>query len=152
MESILSGLPNVVVYLDDILVTGPTEAEHLATLEEVFRRLHEAGLCLKNEKCVFMAPSLVYLGHKIDVEGLHPVPEKVKAIREAPTPKNVSELKSHLGLLSYYSKFLPNLSTVLAPLYTTSKAEYTLVLEGSTEGSLQRIKAAAIVLPGVGAF
>ena len=103
------------VYLDDILTTGPTEAEHLATLEEVFRRLHEAGLRSKKEKCVFMAPSVVYLRHKIDAEGLHPVPEKVKVIQEAPTPKNVSELKSYLGLLSYYSKFLPNSSTVLSP-------------------------------------
>ena len=63
-----------------------------------------------------MAPSVIYLGHRIDAEGLHPVTDKVKAVHEAPRPSNVSELKSYLGLLSYYSKFLPNLSTTLAPL------------------------------------
>lgn len=117
MESILRGIPNVVVYLDDILITGPDDETHLETLETVLKRLSEAGLRARKVKCVFLAHSVVYLGHKIDSEGLHPMPEKVKAIQEAPRPSNVSELKSYLGLLSYYSKFLPNLSTVMAPLY-----------------------------------
>ena len=64
-----------------------------------------------------MIPSVVYLGHCIDAEGLHPVTEKVKAIQDAPTPTNVSELKAYLGLLSYYHRFLPNLATLLAALY-----------------------------------
>ena len=69
MESILNGIPGVVVYLDDILVTAPTDDEHLTTLEEVLRRLSEAGLRLKEEKCVFLAPSVVYLGHTRESEG-----------------------------------------------------------------------------------
>jgi len=64
-----------------------------------------------------MAPAVTYLGHKIDAQGLHPTPEKVKAVQEAPKPHNVTELKSYLGLLLYYSKFLSNLSTVLAPFH-----------------------------------
>ena len=117
MESLLRGIPYVVVYLDDILVTGPTEEAHVAALEEVLKRLQTAGLRLRKDKCVFMAPSVVYLGHKIDAQGLHPLPDKVRAIQEAPKPRNMSKLKSYLGLLAYYSKFLPNLATVLAPLY-----------------------------------
>ena len=61
-----------------------------------------------------MLPSVVFLGHKIDAQGLHPLPEKVKAIKEVPKPRNVSELKLYMGLLGYYSKFLPNLPTILA--------------------------------------
>ena len=61
--------------------------------------------------------SVTYLGHRIDADGLHPVTEKVNAIKDTPSPQNVHELKALLGLLSYYSKFLPNMSTVLAPLY-----------------------------------
>ena len=57
------------------------------------------------------------VGPRIDAEGLDPVAEKMKAITGAPQPKNVQELKSYLDLLTYYSKFLPNMSTVLAPLY-----------------------------------
>ena len=121
MECLLKGIPGVVVYLDDILVTGPTDEAHLSALEEVLKRLGEAGLRLKREKCAFLAPSVVYLGHQIDAEGIHPVSEKVKAIQEAPRPTSVSGLKSYLGLLTYYSRFLPNLSTTLAPLYKLLK-------------------------------
>jgi hypothetical protein len=63
-----------------------------------------------------MVPSVTYLGYVIDAQGLHPLPEKVEAIQQAPTPTNVAELKSYLGLLTYYGKFLPNLATHLAPL------------------------------------
>ena len=121
MECLLKGIPGVVVYIDDILVTGQTEEAHLSALEEVLKRLGEAGLRLKKEKCVFMAPSVVYLGYQIDAEGIHPVSEKVKAVQEAPRPVSVSGLKSYLGLLTYYSRFLPNLSTTLAPLYKLLK-------------------------------
>lgn len=64
-----------------------------------------------------MVPEVSYLGHRIDANGLHPLEDKVKAILEAPSPRNASELKSYPGLLSYYGKFLPDLSSVLAPLY-----------------------------------
>ena len=75
------------------------------------------GLHLSKDKCWFMAPSFEYLGYKIDAHGLHPLPEKVWAIKKAPKPKNTTELKAYLGLLMYYGRFLPNLSTVLSPLY-----------------------------------
>ena len=117
IENILQGIPGVVAYLDDILISGDSEASHLKALEEVLRRLEEVGLRAKREKCQFMLSSVPYLGYQIDERGLHPLPEKVKAIVEAPSPRNTQELKSYLGLLTYYCKFLPNLSTRLAPLY-----------------------------------
>ena len=64
-----------------------------------------------------MVPTVSFLGHRIDADGLHPLDDKVRAIKAAPTPTNVTELKSYLGLLMYYGKFLPNLATKLAPLY-----------------------------------
>ena len=118
MEGLLHGVPNVVVYLDDILITGKDEAEHMSVLSQVLDRLDQAGLRAQLSKCKFMAESVVFLGHRIDEQGIHPVREKVRAIQEAPMPRNVSELKSYLGLLTYYSKFLPNMADVLAPLYT----------------------------------
>jgi len=57
-----------------------------------------------------MASSITSLGHRIDATGLHPLPEKIRAIQDAPTPKKVTELKSYLGSLNYYGKFFPNLA------------------------------------------
>ena len=117
METLLQRIPHVTVYIDDILITGENDVDHLQTLETVLERLAKAGLRAKKKKCKFMVPSVEYLGYVIDAQGLHPHPDKVLAIRQAPTPLNVTQLKSYLGLLSYYGKFLPNLSTLLAPLY-----------------------------------
>ncbi|KAF0036589.1 hypothetical protein F2P81_011901 [Scophthalmus maximus] len=117
MEGLLQGIPRVAIFLDDILLTGKDDKEHLQTLTMVLKWLQEAGLRLKRTKCVFMSEEVIFLGHKVDATGLHPVHEKVKMIKEAPSPSNVAELKAYLGLLNYYKKFLPNLSTVLAAVH-----------------------------------
>ena len=117
MENILRGISKVVVYLDDILITGANDDEHLKHLSEVLSRMQQAGLRLREDKCEFMSPSVVYLGYCIDAQGLHPTRDKVAAIQQAPTPQNCTELRAYLGLLNYYSKFMPNLSTKLAALY-----------------------------------
>ena len=114
MDNLLQNIPYVAVYLDDILVTGGTEEEHLKNLDQVLKP--DAGLRLKRSKCVFQAPSVTYLGHRISAQGLSPLEEKVRAIKEAPYPKNVAKLRSFLGLVNYYRMFLPDLSMVLAPL------------------------------------
>ena len=114
MDSLLQGNPGVVVYLDDILVTGPDKTE---SLKEVLCRLAKAGLKLKKEKCHFMQSSVKYLGYCIDSEGLHPTEDKLQAIKKAPELTNVTALKSYMGILTYYGRFLPHLATVLAPLY-----------------------------------
>lgn len=117
MDNILQGLKHVCVYLDDILITGPTEEAHLQNLDTVLTRLESAGMRLKRNKCAFLLPTVEYLGHKISAQGLQPTDEKIRAINNAPAPTDISQLKSFLGLINYYCKFLPNLSNTLAPLY-----------------------------------
>ena len=116
MEGILQGIPNVCVYLDDILVTGETE-EHNATLGKVLGRLNEAGMRVKQSKCTFMFPAVEYLGNHISAEGLRPTQEKIRAIMQAPTPQDVTQLRAFLGLVNYYGKFVGRLSSILSPLY-----------------------------------
>ncbi|KAL0151831.1 hypothetical protein M9458_052832 [Cirrhinus mrigala] len=125
MEGILQNMRHVTVYMDDILVTGANDEEHLKNLEEVLRRLKTglSGLRLKRSKCEFLGEEVIFLGHRISAAGVQPVAEKVQAIQEAPTPQTVSELKAYLGLLNYYHKFMPSLSTVLAPLHSLLKKE-----------------------------
>ena len=74
----------MVVYLDDILVTGSTEESHLQALDEVLSRLDKAGLRVKQSKCEFLRKSVTYLGHRIDVDGLHPGLELSKKFRHPP--------------------------------------------------------------------
>ena len=111
----------MVVYLDNILIAGVSEEEHLETLSEVLGRLDKAGLRVKRSKCEFMRESVTYLGHRIDAIGLHPLPDRVRVIKEAPRPTSVTTLKAYLSMLTYYSKFLPNLSSLLYPLYRLLK-------------------------------
>ena len=117
METLLQGIPGVCVYIDDILVTGRSEEAHLEHLAEVLKRLESAGMKLKREKCAYLLPSVEYLGHTISEEGLRTAESKVDAIVRAPAPRNVTKLRSFLGLVNYYGKFLPNLATILSPLY-----------------------------------
>ncbi len=117
MGQILSGLSGVQCYLDDILVTGKTDEEHLTNLDATLKRLEDYGLRVRKSKCEFFQTSVEYLGYVIDSGGLHKAPSKVEAIVDAPAPQNVSQLRSYLGLLNYYGRFVPDLSSLLNPLH-----------------------------------
>ncbi len=96
MEKRLSHVPFTTVRVDDILISGRNDDEHLKNLTEVLQILSVNGLRLKRKKCVFMAPEVTYLGFRINREGVLPVDEKIKPILEAPAPHNVTQLKSFL--------------------------------------------------------
>ena len=85
--------------------------------------LESAGLGLKKEKCTFCKPEIHYLGCIISACGLKPSPVKVIAVSKIPSPSKVCELKTFLGLVNYYAKFLPDLATRLAPLYKLLKRD-----------------------------
>ena len=140
MESILRGIPGVCVYMDDILVTGRNKQEHLEHLEQVFKRLKDAGIRLKGEKCKYLLPSVDYLGHTISQEGLHTSDEKVEAILRALAPKNVAELRSFLGLVNYYGKFLPDLATLLSPLYLLLQKQQKWMWCSAQEEAFHKVK------------
>ena len=103
--------------MDDILITGKNDEEHLRNLQAVFKILLDSGLRLKLAKCFFMQLSVIYLGMEISKKGIQPVEEKVRAIKEAPIPKNTSELKSFLGMLTYYQRYMPKMAGMLEPLH-----------------------------------
>ena len=116
MDTILQGIPHVQCYIDDLLITGANEEEHIRNLDAVLKRLQSHGISLKQSKCSFLKDSVEYLGHVVNSTGLHTSPKKVEAVKEAPRPTNQTQLRSFLGLLQYYSKFIPHLSTMIGPL------------------------------------
>ena len=104
-------------------ITGKDDAEHLRTLETVFQKCQQMGLHLKREKCEIMQDTVDFLGYKLTAEGLLPQEDKVKAIKDAPEPRNTSEVKSYLGMINYYAKYCYNLAHNLSPLYDLLKKD-----------------------------
>ena len=98
------------VFLDDIVVYAKSLAEHDTKLREVFDRIREKRLKLKPEKCEFLRKVVCYLGHVISEKGVLPEPTKTKVREEYPTPHCVKQLRSFLGLMSYYRCFVPTFS------------------------------------------
>ena len=116
MDTVLQGIKDTQCLLDDILVSGKTHADKMANLELTLERLERYGLRLNEGKCSFFQDKLSYLGHVISRDGIQTMPNKVQAVCDAPVPTTVSELRSFIGLVMYYHRFIPNLSTILHPL------------------------------------
>ena len=102
-------------------VWSDTFDEHLYRLRQVFDRIRKAGLKLKPAKCQFLKKRVTFLGHVVSFKDIETDPEKTRAVDEWPTPENLTELQSFLGLASYYRRFIVDFSIVAEPLYRLSK-------------------------------
>ena len=105
-----------IIYLDNIIVFSWTPEEHLHRLKAVSNKLKEAGLKLKPCKCDLFKQQINYLGHVVSKEGVSTDPQKIKAVTEWPQPTTVTEVRSFLGFVIYYRRFIPNFSKVAKPL------------------------------------
>ena len=114
IEKVLCGLQwNIaVLYLDDIIVYGKSFEEHLQNLERVFDRLQEVNLKVKAKKCSFFRHEVTFLGHVVSKDGIRTDPAKTDIIRCLAKPQNVTELRSFLGLVSYYRKFIKDFAHI----------------------------------------
>lgn len=124
IERTLSGLQwNVaVLYLDDIIVYGKSFDEHLENLKKVLDRLDGANLRLKAKKCSFFKKEVSFLGYVVSETGIKTDPAKTESIEKIPTPNNVTELRSFLGLVSYYRKYIKDFASIAKCLHSlTSK-------------------------------
>ncbi|GBG85975.1 hypothetical protein CBR_g40788 [Chara braunii] len=102
----------VLVYLDDILVYSRTLEEHLEHLRRVLETLRSARYKANRDKCEFVRQELEYLGHFVSPEGIRPLADKIQAIQEWPEPKNVTDVRSFLGLAGYYQCFIKGYSKI----------------------------------------
>ena len=118
MDLVLAGLTWIecMVYLDDIIIFSPTWHEHLKRLENVFNRLREYKLKAKMSKCQFGRREIKYLGHVLSAKGIATDPDKIKVIKNLPNPTNVTEVRSFLGMVGYYRRFIPSFAELSEPL------------------------------------
>ena len=136
----LQGLSGIVCYLDDIIVTGKADAEHLQNLERILAKTQEYGFQVCKEKCSFMQNSVEYLGHVVDKNGIHVSPKKIKEIVEMPKPRNQHQLRSFLGMVNHYGKFLSNFSDMCAPFNKLLQKEQLWSWTNSCQDVFDKIK------------
>lgn len=142
MRKLLKGLCNVSNYIDDILIHTRSFEDHLEVLEQVFSRLESAKLTAKPSKCFIAFERVEFLGHVILRGHSSPKPGKLKAIQNAPRPETKSQLRSFLGLASYYRSYIPNYAAIAVPLTDkTQKGEPNrMQWEGPQERAFQSLK------------
>ncbi|XP_038106540.1 uncharacterized protein K02A2.6-like [Culex quinquefasciatus] len=141
MEQILCPYSkNVVNYIDDILIFGSTEKEHDDVLRAVLNTLHDRGILLNQEKCLFKACKLQFLGHEISSEGVEPCGSKVEALQNFRAPSTPEEVRSFLGLVTYIGRFLPDLATVTAPLRQLTHSGVKFVWGKEQQEAFLRLK------------
>lgn len=116
METMLAGLKDEAVYLDDIVIGGTDEHTHMENLRAVLAKLQEYGFKIRPEKCNFFQKQIKYLGHILDRDGQRPDPATIEAIVKMPSPKNPAEVRSFLGAINYYGKFVPQMRNLRYPL------------------------------------
>lgn len=121
MRKLLKGMVDLDNFLDDILVYSMFWADHLQVLRQLLLRLRDANLTARPSKCFFGFPKLECLGHMVSDGRLEPHPDKIKAIEDAPRPATKRQVKSFLGLIGFYRRFVPNFSHVAAALTDLTK-------------------------------
>ena len=140
----------VIIYLDDILIYSKSKEEHITHVRKVLDVLRTHKLYAKISKCEFFQKQVEYLGHFISQEGISVDKRKVEVLQKWPTPANISELRSFLGLASYYRKFVSHFFSIASPLtqllHKDQKYEWNEDREKSFQELKQHLTSAPVLL------
>ncbi|GFY19212.1 retrovirus-related Pol polyprotein from transposon 17.6 [Trichonephila clavipes] len=149
METVLGGLSyeTCLVYLDDIIIVVRSFEEHLKNIRHVLQKLKEANLKLNPSKCHLFRREVTYLGHIISAEGVQTEPDKISAVKDWNCPTNVHQLRSFLGLCTYYRKFVKNFSTIARPLHKLTEAKQKFIWTVDFNNAFNKLKDALTSAP-----
>lgn len=131
---------NVAVYLDDVLGHTPEVEPHRKVLIEIFDRMRKHNIKLNPEKVKFFANEVAYLGYIVSGEGIKTDPKKTDSIRNFPTPQNVTQVQSFLGLANYYRRFVAQFSDIARPMYRLTKKEVIFNWNDDCVKAFERLK------------
>ena len=123
VEAALKGVPNVIVYIDDLLIHTKTHEDHLRILEQVFSRLRAHHLKINLKKCEFGSHNVSYLGFRLTPEGIKPGRDKLKAVAQTKPPSTIKEVRQFLGLCNFFRSHVKNFAIVSAPLAALTKKD-----------------------------
>ena len=143
MEKVLVGLTwkFTIPYLDDCIIFSRTIEEHLERLGEVFQRFKDANLKINPTKCEFFRQKAPFLGHIVSREGIQADPEKTSTVNRYPIPKNATEVKSFLGLCSYYRRYVQDFAKLARPLHQLTEKSKDLLWNSEAQEAFEVLKA-----------
>ena len=126
------------VYIDDVLIASANAEEYKQHLQLVFNHFREYGVIVNPFKCQFGVAQLDFLGHRVNSQGICPLPEKVEVVQNFPQPKTPRQLREFIGLINFYHRFVPHCAHTLQPLHelltaTTNKKKELQWTEQTTE-------------------
>ena len=116
MDQVLRGLSFCYIYIDDLLVASSSPEQHKEHLRLIFERLRHYSIIINPRKCKFGCSSVEFLGHLVDSVGIHPLKHKVQVIHDFPQPTSRRQLRTFLGLINFYHRFIPRCAKILQPL------------------------------------
>jgi hypothetical protein len=134
MEGVLHDIPNVLVYIDDLLVHTDTHEKHLAILDDVLARLHKNHLKINLEKCVFGNKEVSYLGFTLTPEGIKPGKNKLKAIKDAKPPTDIKTIRSFMGLCNFFQTHIKDFALIAAPLFRLTRKDWIQIRTTTRSG------------------
>lgn len=142
MTIAFSGLPpeKAFLYIDDMIVIGRTENDHMKNLESVFKILRDRNLKLNAEKCKFFQPEVTFLGHKCTEQGILPDDTKIKSLRNYPKPHDKDAVKRFVAFANYYRKFIYNFAEIAQPLSELTRKSTEFTWEEKHERAFETLK------------
>lgn len=149
MESVLSGLhwETCLLYIDDVIVFGDSFDQHLQRVADVLDRLGKVGLKVSPTKCQLFKKQVSFLGHTVSEEGISTDPNKISAVEHWSAPKNLHDLRSFLGLCSYYRRFVEGFATIAKPLHRLTEKSRSFLWTQECQESFEKLKQALITAP-----
>ena len=149
MERVLAGLQwkSLLLYLDDVIIFGSTFRQHQQRLEELLKRFRAAKLKLKPSKCELLRSKVSYLGHIVGAEGVSTDPKKIEAVGRSPLPRCQTEVRTFLGFVGYYRRFVPGFATIAKPLSVLTGQHVSFQWERKHQDAFETLKNAMLAAP-----